>query len=73
MNLLDSTKKLLKSRLEAGMTLREIANESKGEVQFEWLRKFADGTAENPTVTRVQGLHDFLIKLNSRPKSKSAA
>ncbi len=55
------------------MTLREIANESKGEVAFEWLRKFADGTAENPTVTRVQGLHDFLLKLNSRPKSKSAA
>jgi len=71
MNLLDSTKKLLKSRLEAGMTLREIANESKGEVAFEWLRKFADGTAENPTVTRVQDLHDFLIKF--KPKTKSAA
>jgi len=53
------------------MTLREIANESKGEVAFEWLRKFADGTAENPTVTRVQDLHDFLIKF--KPKTKSAA
>ena len=70
MTLLESTRKLLDSATRSGLTLWEIAKQSNGTVKFEWLRKFAeeDGV-KNPTVTRVQALHDCLKKL----KHKSAA
>jgi hypothetical protein len=63
MNLLESTQKLLQSRLAEGMTIRDIAKASKGEVAFEWLRKFADGTSKNPTVIPLQKLHNCLKKI----------
>jgi len=66
MNLLESTQKLLQSRLAEGMTLREIAKESNGTVPFEWLRKFADGTSKNPTITPLQNLHDCLKGIRTR-------
>ncbi len=63
MNLLESTKKLLRSRLDEGMTLREIARASNGQVKFEWLRKFEDGTSKNPTFHPLQKLHNCLTNL----------
>lgn len=69
MTLLESTKHLLADRRDAGMTIREIVESSRGEVQYEWLKKFLSGTVPNPTVKRVQQLHDCLVKL----KQKTAA
>ena len=69
MNLLDKTKVLLpvaKSR----MTLREIS--SGAGVGFEWLRKFDDGTSKNPSVTRVQALHDFLDRTLTESRENAA-
>jgi hypothetical protein len=68
MSLLADTQKLLDKRVAAGESLRQIARESSGIVEYEWLRKFANGDVKDPGVTRVESLHDFLAK----PAKKSA-
>ena len=60
MELLERTKKLLSDRLKAGAKLKEIAASSKGEVEYDWLKRFANGAIEDPSVNRVQRLHDSL-------------
>jgi hypothetical protein len=69
MSLLDSTQKLLRESQKDGWKLREIALLSDGEVEREWLYRFARGEIPNPGVKNIQSLHDCLKKL----KSKSAA
>lgn len=61
MSLLASTQKLLSERLEAGATLKEISSASDGEVEYDWLKKFAAGDVKDPSVNRVQRLHDYLV------------
>jgi hypothetical protein len=68
MSLLNVTKTLLEKRIEAGTSLRQIARESDGTVEYEWLAKFSQGKVDDPGVNRVQALHDCLAK-----KQKSAA
>lgn len=63
MTLLERTQLLLSQRLDAGMSLREIAIASGGTVNRDWLTKFAAGKIENPGVNSIQSLHDFLQKL----------
>ncbi len=45
------------------MTLRAIADASRGKVKYDWLKRFACGDIPNPGVTNVQTLHDCLIKI----------
>jgi len=70
MSLLESTRRMLDQELKKGRSLREISNLSDGKVDYEWLRKYASGKSPDPTVSRVQGLHDSLIEIRTKP-SKS--
>jgi transcriptional regulator GlxA family with amidase domain len=62
-DLLTKTRSLLE---QSEMSLREIAEGAGPPVTYEWLKKFAGDYQSDPTVTRVQTLHDFLT-----PKSKA--
>jgi hypothetical protein len=44
------------------VALREIADSSDGQVNLEWLKRFARGEIDNPGVNTIQSLHDCLIK-----------
>lgn len=63
MQLLERTQLLLSQRMDSGMTLRAIADASRGKVKYDWLKRFACGDIPNPGVTNVQTLHDCLIKI----------
>lgn len=63
MTLLERTQILLSQRIDAGMSLREIAGASGGQVNRDWLTKFAAGKIENPGVNSIQSLHDCLVKI----------
>jgi len=65
MSLLESTQILLEKRINSGHSLRAIAESSAGRVNYEWLKKFAQGKIENPGVTTVEDLHRTLRDLNS--------
>lgn len=56
-DLLSKTRDLLD---RSGLSLREIAEGAGPPVTYEWLKKFAGDYQSDPTVTRVQTLHDFL-------------
>jgi hypothetical protein len=58
-DLLATTRALLAS---SELSLREIAAGAGEPVSYEWLKKFAGDYQSDPTVTRVQRLHDFLVK-----------
>jgi transcriptional regulator with XRE-family HTH domain len=60
MTLLEVTQRLLAERMDAGMSLREIAARSNGAVNHEWLKKFSAGKIDNPGVNSIQALHDCL-------------
>ena len=62
-DLLSKTRDLLD---RSQLSLREIAEGAGPPVTYEWLKKFAGDYQSDPTVTRVQTLHDFLA-----PKSKA--
>jgi hypothetical protein len=68
MSLLERTQELLKKRLETH-SLRRIAEESAGAVDEYWLTKFAAGKVPDPSVNRVQRLHDHLSKRRSTNKA----
>lgn len=55
--LLDATYDLLEQAAPR-QTLPEIAKGAG--VGYEWLQKFSQRAVKNPTVTRVQKLHDYL-------------
>lgn len=63
MQLLERTRLLLSQRLDSGMTLKAIARASEGEVQYDWLKRFASGDIENPGINSIQSLHDCLAKI----------
>lgn len=65
MSLLESTQELLEQRIAAGLSLRAIAEGSDGRINYEWLKKFAQGKIENPGVNTVEDLHRTLRSLNS--------
>lgn len=58
-DLLSKTRRLL---AECEMPLREIALGAGDPVTHDWLKKFAGDYQSDPTVTRVQTLHDFLVR-----------
>jgi hypothetical protein len=62
-DLLTKTRKLL---ADCELPLREIAAGAGDPVTHEWLKKFAGDYQSDPTVTRVQTLHDFLVKQKAR-------
>jgi hypothetical protein len=68
MQLLERTQELLKKRLETH-SLQRIADESEGAVDAYWLTKFASGKVADPSVNRVQRLHDHLSKRRSANKA----
>lgn len=63
MTLLQKTRQLLD---RCDLPLRKIAEGAGPPVTYEWLKKFAGDYESDPTVTRVQTLHDFLQKQRSR-------
>jgi hypothetical protein len=64
MALLETTEKLLERAKAANLTPRDVVAASGGSVEIEWLYKFWQGKAKNPTVRRVQNLHDTLKKIS---------
>jgi hypothetical protein len=64
MTLLRSTRKLLQSAIKRGVKLREIAPEG-GSVDHEWLKKFRAGKIADPSVNRIQALHDRLTQMKA--------
>jgi hypothetical protein len=65
MTLKERTEVLLTQRLKSRprmVALREIADSSDGQVNLEWLKRFARGEIDNPGVNTIQSLHDCLIK-----------
>jgi transcriptional regulator with XRE-family HTH domain len=67
MKLLDKTNFML-PLVRAHQTTREIADGA--DVGFEWLKKFEAGDIGNPSVVRIQKLHDYLERtLTTRQES----
>lgn len=60
MQLLERTRNLLNRFDRKEKVLRDIADASGGKVPYEWLRKFARGDIPDPSVNKVQDLHDHL-------------
>lgn len=69
MTLLAKTKDLLRSAREE-RSLRQIAAESGGRIEYDWLKRFAAGDIDDPSVNRIQELHDQLTPI--RPPAKGA-
>ena len=65
MALLEKTRGLLKEAKESGLSLRQIALESEGSVEYDWLKRFATEEIKDPSVNRVQALHDHLAARSS--------
>jgi len=65
-NLLESTNTLLQSVVAGGTSLRKIALESEGRIEYDWLKRFAAGDIDDPSVNRIQALHDRLIEMRSK-------
>lgn len=68
MNLLDETHSLL-AAASAERSLRSIAMGSNGEIEYDWLKRFFTGEIKDPSVNRVQALHDYLAKIAKRKRS----
>jgi hypothetical protein len=63
--LLQTTRHLL-SKATKDTSLRQIALEFEGKIEYDWLKRFATGEIKDPSVNRVQALHDcLLIKLQT--------
>jgi hypothetical protein len=70
MDIILQTKTMLARSRARGATLRDIADAGKGSFGFEWLRKFAYGHIESPSVVRIQSLHSTLSRLKSARGAK---
>lgn len=57
-NLLERTRELLEAA--DATSLAEIAREIGEPVRYDWLKRFAAGEIPDPSVNRVQALHDYL-------------
>lgn len=62
MSLLEKTKSLLKKALKSGVSLRQLAEECGEDVDYDWLKKFKAGKIKDPSVNRIQVLHDRLAE-----------
>lgn len=60
--LLEQTETLLVAALDAGMSLRDVAPKE-GPIEYDWLKKFSAGKIADPSVNRIQALHDRLAEL----------
>lgn len=65
MALLEKTRSMLVELTDSGMSLRQLALECEGEVEYDWLKRFANGDIKDPSVNRVQALHDCLASRKS--------
>lgn len=65
MSLLQRTETMLDELLKTGVSLRQIARNCDGEVDYEWLKKFSGGKIGDPSVNRIQALHDCLKTMSS--------
>lgn len=63
MSLLEQTQTMLGNFVSSGVSLRQLARESDGEVEYDWLKRFAAGDIGDPSVNRIQRLHDALKRL----------
>ena len=70
MNLLDKTKFML-PLVRARQSAREVADGAG--VGFEWFKKFEGGHIKEPSVTRIQSLHDYLERTLTAAAKESAA
>lgn len=59
-NLHDRTRSLLDAAKARGVPLAEIAQAIGEPVRYDWLKRFAAGNIPDPSVNRVQALHDYL-------------
>lgn len=75
-NLLQRTNSLLTAALASGKTLRSIALLCGQPVEYDWLKRFAAGQIKDPSVNRIQAMHDKLREdpaLRRRASRKPAA
>lgn len=56
---------MLGNFVATGASLRQLARESDGEVEYDWLKRFAAGDIGDPSVNRIQRLHDALARLKN--------
>lgn len=63
MSLLEQTQTMLGNFVATGASLRQLARDSEGDVEYDWLKRFASGDIEDPSVNRIQRLHDALQRL----------
>lgn len=70
MPLLESTQHRLDQATAAGHSLRAIAENSGGRINYEWLKKFAAGKIDNPGVNTIEDLHDVLTELGGERGEK---
>jgi hypothetical protein len=63
MSLLQNTQKLLKPFREKGMKPGEVLKVLGDGIEREWFYKFYRGAIDDPTVSRIQKLHDTLKKV----------
>lgn len=63
MSLLQQTETMLDRLLKSGISLRQIARDCGDDVDYEWLKKFSAGKIDDPSVNRIQTLHDRLRSL----------
>lgn len=64
MTLLDVTRELLVEITEEGSSLRAVAPDG-GPVEYDWLKKFSAGKIPDPSVNRIQALHDRLLQMRT--------
>lgn len=65
MSLLEQTQEMLDRMLASGLSLRQIARDCGEHVDYEWLKKFNGGKIDDPSVNRIQALHDSLKSMSS--------
>lgn len=65
MSLLEQTESMLNNLLASGTSLRQIARDCGEDVDYEWLKKFSAGKIDDPSVNRIQSLHDRLLGLKN--------
>jgi hypothetical protein len=65
MSLLQATKALLAEQQKAGKSIAEIHRALGRKIQRDWFYKFAAGDIPDPSVNRVQLLHDRLKSLSA--------
>jgi hypothetical protein len=66
MSLLENTNALLEKQIKAGRSLVDILRLLNGKVERDWFYKFAAGKIHDPSVNRIQTLHDSLKRLDSK-------